>query len=107
MTGYQKSLSNGISIQGTGWESKFSVSQEFKDVKESINRYHKTYVETVAQCILYLAELKQGIKVFNMGESFMSKFLMSHQKWGFMLTKFSWDINVESQEGYLGRQIST
>ncbi len=64
MNGYQKSLSNGINIQGFSWESKFSVSQKFKEIELSINSSHNAYAETAAKCILYFAELKQGIKVF-------------------------------------------
>jgi hypothetical protein len=75
MTGYQKSLSTGISIQGRIWETKFSVSPDFKEMKKSINSYRKTYVESVAKCILYLAELEKGIKVLNNNlESYTSRF---------------------------------
>ncbi len=65
MTSYQKSLSGDVDVHGGGWGAKFSVSSGFKDVKEGTNSYHKTYVESVAKCIQYLASLKRGIKVKN------------------------------------------
>jgi hypothetical protein len=63
MTSYQKSLSVDVDVHGGGWGAKFSFSSGFKDVKEGTNSYHKTYVESVAKCIQYLASLKRGIKV--------------------------------------------
>jgi len=63
MTSYQNSLAVDVNVRGSGWGAKFSVSTGFKEVKEGTNSYHKTYVESVAKCIQYLATLKRGIKV--------------------------------------------
>ena len=63
--------------------SNFCHSQ--KDVKENEN-----------VCVEAVVEMERKNRL-------VSKILTSTRNWGFMLKKLNWDINVESQEGYVFR----
>ena len=60
---FQNSLSVDASVEGGLWTSKFSASAGYKAVKDGVDGKRKSYVESSARCIQYIATLKKGIKV--------------------------------------------
>jgi hypothetical protein len=45
------------------WSGKFSASEKYKEVKEATDNLNKVFVDSVAKCVTYIAELKGGAQV--------------------------------------------
>jgi len=55
------SLQADVTIDGSAWESSFSVSADYQHVMTSSNTYHNTYVSVKAMCAIYEAYLEAGM----------------------------------------------
>ena len=58
---YSNSLSQDVSVSGSGWGASFSVSTDYQRVEQSSSQYTRSNVENSAKCSVYSAQLTQYV----------------------------------------------